>query len=95
MSQGITRHNDPAPPLEAQVRAQLRALELPCNERSLYPTLHAVAYALEHTDRSEAVGAVLQAVCDAVGAIYGSQYMSNVLLARFRDGTMSRALREF
>ena len=79
--------------LEALVRAHLRQMQMPTKKRDLYPALHSVADATGWADRAEAVGMVFRVACSAVGATYGSQYMSHVLAARFDDGTMERAFR--
>lgn len=84
---------DPLGLLEERVRAHLRQMQIPTKKRGLYPALHSVASAIDWGDRAKVIGMVFRVVCNAVDAPYGSQYMSNVLLARFDDGTMARAMR--
>lgn len=64
-------------------------MAMPKSARGLYPALHAVAARIGAPDRyAEAVGAVFFVACEATGARYGSQYMGNVLNARFKDGSL-------
>lgn len=79
--------------LIADARRRLSAMEMPEKAKSIYPQLNRVAADMGG-DYSTAVGAVFQAVSAAVGVKYGSQYMSNVIVARFNDGTLKKLLSE-
>lgn len=70
-------------------RAELASMLMPESARGLYPALHAAAKRISTPDRyAEAVGAVFAVACEATGVTYGSQYMGNVLEARFKDGSL-------
>jgi hypothetical protein len=67
--------------------------KVPTKAKSLYPALHAVAYAIEWPNQAEALGAVFRIVAGACGVKYGSEYMGRVIDARHRDGTLQSVLR--
>lgn len=96
----MTAKHQPTVELLAAAREELRRMQMPKRVRDLYPALHAVASAVSdrygpysYERHSKAIGAVFFVACQLTGATYQSQYMSNVLDARFKDGSMEKAFR--